>query len=374
MIFPSLILAGDDGKRFSFILLVTILLVIMIIDIQKQRKFSTVLPGVLLLYLLFYESLRNLAFYSLSAPEWRDLGEMIRIVGVFCAFYIGAHSNPSIVSVRRIVVAFLCVNFILLIEYVLNLQFLSIFYYEKITRFSGTSVSINYVFAQIIFVAYLLRRYKMGNLIVLAFFITSLGMLLFSGSRTSVLVSIPILLVLISSRMSKSWILILIISSLLLIQRFDFLALDFDGVFRLYNTVQSIIAGENSFSTFDKRIVNLQEIYNYAANSIWFGHGSNKSVYATVDNTYIMTIYRYGLIGLALELVFYIVSFAWIIRRSDDKIFNTLILASFFVAGLVSAVSYELRASLVFFYLIGFMLPNSYRDAKVSSLRRGVVK
>jgi O-antigen ligase len=108
--------------------------------------------------------------------------------------------------------------------------------------------------------------------------------------------------------------------------------------------------------TLSKRFLMWDAAWTDISNRLIIGHGSNKTGLTILDNSYLMSIYRYGVIGLFLELSLYALIIRNCIRdNSSDWVagLTLIFLSAFLVAGTTATVFYELKLPYIFMLLAG---------------------
>ena len=90
---------------------------------------------------------------------------------------------------------------------------------------------------------------------------------------------------------------------------------------RLFDIIKIVLSLDYdaflNIHSFAKRSVNLIYVKELIENSPIFGHGAGKSIIKVIDSNYYMTIFRYGYVGLILELVFILSVFIKIITNKN---------------------------------------------------------
>jgi len=116
-----------------------------------------------------------------------------------------------------------------------------------------------------------------------------------------------------------------------------------------------------SFPSLVQRFYVWGEVLSEVEKEFWFGHGPAKAVLRYTDNSYLMTLFRYGALGLLLEITLYISFLGGMIYRliatgSKLMLIPLSLLSAFLIAAITTNVFYELRVPYLVFLIFGYFL------------------
>lgn len=296
-----------------------------------------------------------------------DLTDFIRLVGILLIFTVGY--NIGVNSVRpSLIVIFLAVCLFRLYVWLAGLESLNNFYGGQSHRFSGFTASINYMWFPLC-VGYLIisesvKHNRLGGWILLAYLIVCLISIFLAGSRTSFLAFMLGVLAYyaVSYSLAKSvvWICIsglaiylslnyVIESEIGFVSRVD----RFSSL--LYSADYESFGGENARLELWKRVWT-----DHVVQNVFMGSGPAKSVVRYTDNSYLMTLFRYGILGLLVELTLYFYLLRKLLAASHyNKAALTVgipIMLAYFFSGLTSVPFYETTVPYVLFLLLGALI------------------
>lgn len=322
---------------------------------------------------------------------FNDLAEPLRVLGLLIFFILGAASSFNIryFNLRVFFTFFLIISGWMILGWIIGGGFQSGIFHLYITRdgrFSGLMASVNYVWVPSVIMVVLALLYYDNKIIrkwllILGVIILSMISILLSGSRTGIagfLLALIVFFIFCGKKGRRK----LVLVGLFCI----------GAVILLYNSMP-----DQFVSTFDRtagRIVELTvaiqhrdltevEAFNTRL-SIWeshwevieenlvFGHGSGKAGIRILDNNYLMTIYRYGIVGLILESMIYL-SFLIVcfknVRNYPVYSLPICFIAVYFISGVSSSPFYELKTPYVLAFLIGWFSSvsprtNNYNEQK----------
>lgn len=307
-----------------------------------------------------------------------DLAEPIRIIGFLLFFIVGLGSSAkiSLKGLRIFMIIFSLISSFLLLGWLIGNFFSSNILYDLyITRggrFSALFTSVNYVWAQTIVVISLGIFYcshinsKKWFIPILAILI-SLVSLLLSGGRASIISALAGLIIIIFYNLKRNKkilkiittiIFIILLSSLLFSQNSQ-IANRFDRtVNRIDEFIVAIQGGNlNQVDAYQGRTNHWSQSWDEINERLAFGHGSNKTGIGVLDNTYLMSLYRYGIVGLFLEILIYF-SFLWLcVKQLRFNLFYSLPLAfllAYLISGIATSPFYELKTPYLLAFLMGW--------------------
>ena len=269
--------------------------------------------------------------------------------------------------------ALVVVSFILKDGY---LGLLSSFYNSKEHRFSGLMPGINYIwFPLVVLIGFgiaIYQRRRLSKAWLVLVSLVVLASLVLSASFTSIIcvfgfVFLFLALVYFQKHGVRSF---LIIGPVLLVSLsigYAFLSyllensIGFSGKFQLI--LAFIESGELSeFSSLSKRFNVWANAFQLIEEKPLTGYGANKSGLRYTDNTYVMTLYRYGILGLLLEssiylgLIFFFLKSCFVHKKNVLlSAFCLSMIAAYLVSGLTANSFYELKLPYVFFAVVGML-------------------
>ncbi len=256
---------------------------------------------------------------------------------------------------------------------------LSSFYNSKAHRFSGLMPGINYVWFPLAVITgfgmLLYQRHAFSKIWFILATIVILGSLVLSASFTSIICFFTFLFLMMALFYFNKYgirAFFIVIVAIFISGVFGFALLNylldnsigFSGKFRLL--LVFIENGDlSSFSSLSKRFDVWSYVFELINEKPLTGYGSSKSGVRYTDNSYVMTLYRYGIIGLLLEISVYLSLIFLFLKRFVNK--ENVLLSSFaislIVAYLISGITansfYELKLPYVFFTFIGCLVCNS---------------
>ena len=380
--FPVLLLGKsniDLSKRFSSIIYF-LFCVSLLITVTNKVKYNiiTKLLITLSLYILIDIVLKQSVI--LKNLTIRDFAEIIRIVGIIFSFSLGLtiyDKYADNIKPKKILLVLLLLQLILSIGFILKgpFQFLNFFYTNKSHRFSGLMPGINYIWVGV-GITYLLliealvkkqiSKNKKFIYLIVTISITAFETLL-SVSFTSIIIfclfTFTLLIATIKIRIQTiiAYIVASIITFIILSNLFSFIGQHstyFISKLSQFNDFES--GGSlNSFSSLQQRFEVWRYILSHYTRFPFTGYGSGKDIISYTDNTYIMSFFRYGILGLMLEVSLYVsllIHFKKKLKKTKEKLFIFVLsfILSYLIAGLVSNVFYELRTPYVAFLLFGY--------------------
>ena len=331
-----------------------------------------------------------------------DIAEVLR-AGAIVMFYkcgIEAPKTVDLGQVNRATAAFFAIFALLIVNHLSNLpgvqDIIQALFTTRRNRFYGSWGSVNYIWvpvSTVLFLWLLLRRGQRPTLVRVlqhaAVLLTSVVGIALSGSRTSmgaVAGGLLIVLAVGSGRVHHKRSLargILRFAGRVLLPigvvslatvAIDFLTLS-SVVHSRLGELEQIAQGDlEALPTIAVR----QQIWGEAAPTIRerivFGHGPSKSGIRLLDNSYLMSVYRYGIVGLLIELGIYfslLVRYVLLLRgsatgvRSPIHLYPIVLLLQMMVSMIPANTFYELKSPYLLFFIFGFF------DSRVQIVRGG---
>lgn len=277
-----------------------------------------------------------------------DLTEFKRIL-VFLILSLGLLNMSSLDYPNVRVLQFLVVSLIIM-------HFADIHLYSHKLRMSGFLQGVNYSWVTVWYI--MISSYSKGSTDKLLGYILSTVVLVMSGSFTSILVFVMFITILERARVFRL-IATLLIGGLIFAQVLHFLPLRFQFIKNKMLAITSVIQSGSllEIPSFAHRWEVWQRVVKIAYNKPVFGHGSAKAIVRYVDNQYLLTFFRWGFVGLFLEISILIVvlRMSWRIRNKGVFIF----ICGLFLAGLTSNVLVELKIMYILPLLISYVRENS---------------
>lgn len=328
----------------------------------------------------------------------RDLAELARIFGLMVFLVLGCMSYQR-VQIRHInifVMIFLVVSVIYIAHWILGgvlPTFLWELYISRGGRFSGFSASVNYAWV-VVPVVLMLVIYSSKNsalskwMLLPAVIVVSLLIVILSGSRSgalSLLLGILFFILIASANAIRSfWYMALTVIMLLIVFNVVGYFETFDRFIRRFSDLENAILAFDLLlvPAFDARFISweikLTEI-DLTGYAFLFGHGSAKTGITIWDNTYLTTLYRYGVLGLFIELVFYISLLAACLKRlRHNRLVSILIvfLIAYLISGVVANPFYELKTPYLLAFLTGWLsqVPRSSGNVTLMTLKHDYIK
>lgn len=372
-------LGGNIGRQAPTVLMIIIGAFLLVFYMPKSISLKSA-PFFFLFIYGFYVIANNLIHGYIDSNQLiiNDFAEPLRVLGVLLFFILGASCYSLIKrkDLRFFLNLYLIISLLLILGWVLGRAFsfgLFDFYITRGGRYSGILASVNYVWvSSIIFIGIVIVHYnnvqlnKRDLLIFILVIFVSIISILLSGGRASILGFLlgTMLLVLFCGKKARSvtllFISVLVIFLSILIYFFSgniFSQLErtFSRMEELYIALQNIDIGQ--VAAFDARLHMWERAWVQINESLMFGHGSRKAGIRVIDNTYLMTLYRYGIVGLFLEIMIY---FSFLIIAVKKVAKNNLYLlpiafiVAYFVTGFTSSPFYELKTPYILSFLIGW--------------------
>lgn len=383
------------NKRISTISLSSFFLVLLIILLLRYKTKNHILNANWFLTFLSVYILINIYInqtYLVGDVSIRDFAEIGRILGVLLFFYVGnvLSENINLDHLWRFICNISYVYAFLLAGIILNIfvikKILSLFYQQEFVRFSGTWSAVNYVWIVplLVFVCWLVLfnrskitlKYCINSLVIyFATFIT----LLFSGSRTSIVVFVVSFIMSllirkyyylyhginkdssINSIKKILFIFALIFFVLFLFGNLDLLNINEFLVNKLGELKYLLIGKPENIRNLNARISLWKEVYfNEVLMRPIIGHGSAKSMITILDSSYMMTLYRYGLLGLSLEILLYISLMIkyikYMLHNEDGEVYliPIVLLLAYLISCFTGSSFYELKLPYFLFLILGF--------------------
>jgi O-antigen ligase len=308
-------------------------------------------------------------------------------MGILIAFLCGYNIKDtfSYVYLKKIAFLLVIIYLILLVDFFYNVviirDLLELFYVSSFHRFYGTYGNVNYlwIISSFIVLSMLIsyfvqnKKFSLKQLIyiTLTLVVCALSVIM-SGSNTNVLIFVLLfviyfLLTLIVQFKIKNFILIAFLCSIICITFYNILInIEFLPIFtHRAEAIKSILLG-NIYIIIEE-LSSRVNTWNNALPEIFdrfiIGHGSMKSGITILDNSYLMTLYRYGIVGLILELLLYLFAFIYLfnmfLKSKKYKEFYIYLLPLLLLLGyVISCIPansfYELRLPYLLFFVLGY--------------------
>ena len=364
VMWPSTFFGGDIGKQVSAVTLIGSVFLILL------TSRSVVKADKLFVFLLFYFSylILNILINPLfhDAGSFRDFAELFRVIGCLGALILGFNFGFKGVKNKHI---YALLIFLLFMEvvFILDLK-LPLFnmYITKFQRFSGYAVAVNYVFSIFLFCLLMLhlRRTPSSPNLELFFYIIMISAILLSGSRTSVAILLFSAVVMYANHFYK----IIRLRSIIFIGLFCYLfsvSGYLDPLLRILSILEPLLALSidlEDYPTLLKRFLMWEKYFPLIQERIFIGYGGAKDTLRIIDNSFLMTLLRYGLVGLVLETILYVTMLFLSFRTPHSKLFSVFILGHL-ISGITTSFMYELRTPYLVFYIFGIIWSKSnYKD------------
>jgi len=329
----------------------------------------------LLLFLIGLLTTLNTSLDGTFSFQFRLFAEPLRIIGLCFFFSIGYYISHQYTDLdffklkNKNYIFIIIFSILLLLSYFYresSFGILSNFYSSEEHRFSFVMPGINYVWFPLLIFIFISLRSGSKIFFFVVLIIASL-VLLKAKSFTSfaaVLLSLLIYFCINNftgvsiTKKIYSIVLLFLFTSILMYFVFDILSL-MSNISSKY--LQILIFFEDfdiaAFSSMSKRIVYWDSVISLINQRPFFGYGFSKSILEYTDNTYLMTLVRYGYFGLFLELSIYIYLFKSISSLSGFyKSALYAIFSGYILSGFTVNVFYELKLPYFFFLLFGIVV------------------
>lgn len=314
-------------------------------------------------------------FFGVTGSNFQDLNEVARVIGIIIFFLLGVLIGETITpnAVKTVLVVLGLLLTYLLMAWVAEPLRTPLFdlYITRGGRFSGLGFGVNYVWAHslVLFglLLYLWASDKkagvfLGGWLVLIIVANAL----LSGSRTSLLVLLlPVLYLLFafgSQKLLRGLLVgLIVLGGIFMASEFAGFAL-FDGHFdRTLSRIDEVVAGYQArdmryIPALDVRFEEFYDRMKVISEKPIVGHGLNRGVEPFFHNSFQRTAYRYGVLGLLIELLIYLLALPVlfrIARRQRMAAVAAAFILAYLPAGSVSLVWYELRVPYLLSALLG---------------------
>lgn len=376
-------LPGEDaGKQLATVGLIGCALLLLLV-FRLSLNLEGVMPWLLFIYLAYMIAVNFVGIFTWPAPIFRDFAEPVRIAGLLFFYLLGAGCSSQIDSrdLRLFLYLYFAVTCALIISWFFSnplVLLFSDFYITRGGRFSHTMTSVNYVWVStlpVVWVGLILlykRKYLASVPLILTVLVLSIFSLVLSGSRSAIGGSVAAVFVLLywffrNTRMRG---LVVLLLSVVLLATFFLVVFDSGLVERSTNRMIDLFSLFQTRNPADVpalavRITHWQSTWPTITDRFIFGHGSGRGGISIFDNTYLMTLYRYGAVGLALEVLIYIGIFLRATSLFNYHAGAPLVLA-FLVAlllnGITSTPMYELKTPYILVFLVGWLCATSSEE------------
>lgn len=380
LFFPSSLPLVSNGKAVSA--LIFVLITFILTAWYRVRLFYNdkifMLFFVYILYLVLNVLLNGFRFQSFG-----NFAELYRILGVFLAFILGYSWNYRYLNIQRLLFVFIAFSIFAYLTVHVGGP-VKDFYFPKDARLSWFSVGVNYVFGYSILMLFLVimlpttenfsrKDFLSSNVKFLKFVVLTflLFQILTSGSRTSFLVVLLYVCLYMFLFKFKYFAFLATASIFYLSYLIAFSDIFHNEIGRLFDFLIMIITLDiesvSNIHSFAKRAINIVKVKELVSEQPYFGYGAGKNVIKVIDSSYYMTLFRYGWIGLVLEVtIIFSVAISLLLKFSKYSVMAASVLLCYYISGYTIATLYELRFSYLFFFMLG-----SFAMAS-TSLRRDV--
>ncbi len=324
-----------------------------------------------------YILLRNICYYLFNPNVviWNDLAETTRLAGMSLAYLMGAasSSHDNKLGWRRFCYLYVVVSVILLALWFVGPAGFGKaveFYITREGRFSHLVPSVNYVWApSLVAIGISLLLVRTESLKDKALFtgvlLVSILSLILSGGRASIAAFLlGMTLMLFAARIvplrSTVFVALSIAGVSVLFDFSEYLPATFDRfVSRMIEIYDALSARDLSeVHAFSVREQHWSDVWETSKENSIFGAGSSKSGIRVTDNSILMTFYRYGLIGVCIELLLFgVIVYNALVRGIRHPAAPILLgfVGAFFVSGITSSPMYELKTPYLLMFLVGWV-------------------
>ncbi len=381
IIFPSSLYFVSDTDVAKQLALICFLFTLVFFILIKNR---IALDAVFLLiigyalYSMFNSIIKHYFFHNYIIIQ--DVFEISRIFFIGFSYSLGASISFKFYDqkwfsgvqykIYAIFVFIICVGFLLKSN---SFSWLLSFYSSKDHRFSGLMPGINYAWFTSIFLFLGFMVLIKKNIVLSLFSLLSAFMVIgLSASFTSLisaLIFIFAFYILNYNKISFSAFVFKIPLFLFIIFALIFLLIyimiDYKiGLSSKFKLISSLLDSFDlsTIPSFKRRL----ELWSYVLIEIekfpLTGHGSNKLGLKYTDNSYLMTMYRYGIVGLLFEFSIYtsiiVKSFSSIKYDRFSSSFSIALLSAYLISCIPANSFYELRLPYVMFFVLGVLNSN----------------
>ncbi|MCG5534297.1 O-antigen ligase family protein, partial [Halorhodospira sp. 9621] len=374
-------LTGENtGKQLATVGLIGCALIILLF-FRPHLTLKGAIPFFFFAYLAYTTAVNYFVGLFNEPPlVFRDFADPVRIAGLLIFLLLGAASSLQVQPrhLRIFLYFYIGVTFALLFEWILSTPLVPHFFDLYITRggrFSHTMTSVNYVWVTSLLALWaafllLLKREGLFDLPVISLTLAlSILSLTLSGGRSAIVGFVAAFFVLLYFflRHTEPRRLVAIFLSFALLITFSFAVFDLAVLERSINRLNELfsllqVRNPAEVPALDARIAHWQTTWPIINDRLVFGHGSARAGTDIFDNTYLMTLYRYGLIGLALECLIFISMLGIAISRFHSHPGAPLALAfllALLLNGITSTPMHELKTPYIFAFLAGWLCVTS---------------
>jgi len=381
------------NKRISTISLAALFLILLIILLLRYKTKNHILNANWFLTFLVVYILINIyinQIYLIGGVSIRDFAEIGRISGVLLFFYMGniLSSNVEIKYLFKFACTISYLYLVILVGRLLNVTMINkiyfLFYHKNLARFGGTWSGLNYIWIiplllltiNLLVLDKCKIKFKILINLLISTFVIVVTILL-SGSRTSLVVFIASLMIALLLRWyyfrrinikknlnlklnrRKMYILLLLIFVFILIYNANTYMSKF--LVNKFNELKCIFTGQaTEIKNLNVRFNLWERVYkNEILPYFIFGQGSAKSMITITDNSFLMSLYRYGILGLLLEFSIYIslfLRYIKYIKEEDSEIYliPIILLFAYLISCIPANSFYELKLPYFLFFIFGF--------------------
>jgi O-antigen ligase len=390
IIFPNSVpgLGADNGRRVASILLVLFGSLALLYRGIKVDRDNFPLFFLLTLQVAWVAIVTVITTYlEPGNVTYGNFTELLRVFAILLFFLLGSSFAPYLEKKDLITAlkAIMIVTFVLVVCWIFRnpiTNFFSSFYLVREGRFSGLTPAVNYIWVPTL-LTMLLALYNLRQdnnwtrwvLLTGAVLVSILSLLLSSSNTSFIATIIGIMAYILWSAESKKRVFkyYLVTGSILLFLAYTALAFVegsslFDrGVDRFVDLYFAFSSADLSeVQSFSRRL----DLWGRALDEIYksplIGHGTSKINFQVMDSNYLMTVYRFGIIGFIIEMLFYITSiYVFYKRNRFNKIYAIPLsfIIAFMAAGITTATFYELKAPYILSFFIGlFAIGGDFGD------------
>ena len=309
---PSVILALPSPLSNYAVYFFRITLMVALLIIIRPRVDGVVLAFSLLLLLsvLLGNVAGNLSYNSIIIDDFIDVFRPVIFFGCITIGFSCSRKLSSIEFSDFLIITFLALTVFLTFSWFVDLPLVNNLYNSQGHRFSGLTAAINYVWAPFVIVygIWLLSAGPIRRPVLnLFFFGIFFFAVIFSGSRTGFVIYVIFLLFYAFRRLDLTKIVIVAIGVVLMVFALQALVeyeVGFVGRIRKILVLVMTADLESFGGDNDRWTVWSYALNNYIYENFIFGVGGGKSIMRFLDSQYLLSLFRYGIFGVLIELSF----------------------------------------------------------------------
>jgi O-antigen ligase len=370
---PSVVLALPSplSHYATYFFRIAVMVALLIIIKPRIDRVVLVFSLLLLLSVLLSNVAGNLSYNSIIID---DLIDVFRPVIFFGCIAIGLSCSRKLSSIEFsdfLIITFLALTVFLAFSWLVDLPLVNDLYNSQGHRFSGLTASINYVWAPfvIVYCIWLLsagpsRRPTLSLFFCGIFFFA----VIFSGSRTGFLIYVIFLLFFAFRRLDLFRIIIVAIGVVLMVFILQALVeYEIGFVGRSRKILELMMTGDlESFGgDNDRWAVWSYALNNYIYENFIFGVGGGKSIMRFLDSQYLLSLFRYGIFGVIIELCFIVFLASRLLANRLTRHPFLLFFSCLAVASVTSIPLYETQLVFLIPLFYGILLGESQRSGRV---------